>query len=96
MVVLNAHYDGRVTIPDTPPSIPTDQPLRISIEVIPPPPPKPNAPNPNAPDPDLPGIDFLSWIGKGLQGPSNPNPRFLNDDALWDRSLESAPDSPDR
>lgn len=29
-------------------------------------------------------IDFSSWAGLGLQAPTNKNPKFKNDHALWE------------
>jgi hypothetical protein len=29
--------------------------------------------------------DFRSWIGIAAKGPMNPNPRFTNEDQLWEK-----------
>jgi hypothetical protein len=42
MIALNAHYDGKVIIPDEPLDLPADQQLRITIEPVVPDPTKTN------------------------------------------------------
>jgi hypothetical protein len=32
-----------------------------------------------------PSTDFRSWIGLAAKGPANPNPRFTNEDQLWEK-----------
>jgi len=32
--------------------------------------------------------DFRSRIGIGTKSPMNPNPRFTNDDQLWEKDVD--------
>lgn len=34
MTTIKAHFDGRVVVPDEPLNIPSDRPLRVSIELV--------------------------------------------------------------
>jgi hypothetical protein len=73
MISLNAHYDGKVIIPDAPLNLPANQRVRISVEPI--------DTSSGRPRP----VTFSKLIGEALKTPANPNPRFPsdNDDALW-------------
>jgi hypothetical protein len=71
MIALNAHYDGKVIVPDEPLSLKPDQKLRISIETI---------------DAEFkPRTKFSDWIGIGLPLPENHTPRFSSNDELWEK-----------
>ena len=35
MTTINAHYDGKVLVPDEPVQLPVNQPLRVSVEPVP-------------------------------------------------------------
>ena len=78
MIELNAHYDGKVIVPDAPLDLPANVRVRISVEPL-------DAAEKREPLPKR--FDFRSLIGLGLQGPTNPNPRFKDDDALWKGSV---------
>jgi hypothetical protein len=78
MIELNARYDGKVIVPDTPLDLPANVRVRISVEPIDP------RPQTEAP---YPKTDFSKWLGLGLREPQNPNPRFLDDDSLWEGSV---------
>ena len=84
MIELNARYDGKVIVPDAPLDLPANARVRISVEPI------------IASEPAKPAgsrSEFHDLIGLGLRsGPLNPNPRFPDDDALWDKSLEDRPE----
>jgi hypothetical protein len=32
--------------------------------------------------------DFQSWIGIAAKGTPNPNPRFTNEDQLWEKDVD--------
>jgi hypothetical protein len=87
MVFLNAHYDGKVIVPDEPLSLKLNQKLRISIETI-------------DADQSKPRTDWHSLIGIANEGPINPNPRFPDEDSLWEGTtgnhLENGPNKPRR
>ena len=71
MIALNAHYDGKVIVPDEPLDLPPNQKLRISIETV---------------EPAKSGVD-LSWLlGMGNSESANPSPRFTSNDDLWDKT----------
>jgi hypothetical protein len=74
MISLNAHYDGKVIIPDAPLNLPANQRVRISVEPI------ESAVVSHKP------ATFSKLIGEALKTPPNPNPRFTNDndDVLWE------------
>ena len=76
MIALNGRYDGKVIVPETPLDLPANQRVRIQVEPI-------EAESTPAPK----RTDFSEWLGLGLREPQNPNPRFSNDDALWEGSL---------
>jgi hypothetical protein len=77
MIEGNARYDGKVIVPDTPLNLPTNARLQISVRQI---------EAPVAP-PERPKTDFSEWLGLGLREPQNPNPRFPDDDSLWEGSI---------
>ncbi len=86
MVTLNAHFDGKVIVPDEPLALKPNQKLRISIEPI------------ETTDPDSAAggkVDLSKLLGLGLKGPTNPNPRFPDEDSLWEGTtgnyLENGP-----
>ena len=85
MVTLNAHFDGKTIVLDEPHSFKPDQKLRISVETI---------------DAEQPvnKTDWHSLIGIANQGPTNPNPRFPDEDSLWEGTtgnyLENGPNKP--
>jgi len=71
MVTLNAHFDGKVIVPDEPLALKPNQRLRISVEPI---------------EVASKGID-LNWLrGAGVQSSTNPAPRFQTNDDLWDKA----------
>ena len=78
MIELNARYDGKVIVPDAPLDLPANVRVRISVEPIDAPP-QAQAPRPKT--------DFAKWLGLGLREPQNPNPRFPDDDSLWEGSI---------
>jgi hypothetical protein len=90
MVKLNAHYDGKVIVPDEPLSLAPNQRLRISIEPI----------DANVSDAaDSPAkVDFSRLLGLALKGPTNPTQRFPDEDSLWEGTtgnyLENGPNKP--
>lgn len=71
MLTLNAHFDGKVIVPDEPLDLTPNQKLRISIEPLEPPPLRPHS-------------DWQSLIGLGLPVPENHQPRFSSNDDLWE------------
>lgn len=71
MIALNARYDGKVIVPETPLDLPANQRVRISVEPI---------------EAEPKRVD-LSWLrGAGLGDSTNPNPRFKTNDDLWDKT----------
>jgi hypothetical protein len=77
MVVLKAHFDGKVFVPDEPVSLAPNQKVRVITE--------PDSSDLQSTSPKR--TDWHSLIGIALEGPTNPDPRFPNDDALWEGSL---------
>lgn len=75
MIALNARYDGKVLIPDEPLNLPANQKVHIQVEPI------------NSAEPARQSVDLSKLLGAGLAGPTNSNPRFHNDDALWEGSI---------
>jgi hypothetical protein len=67
MVALNARYDGKVIVPETPLNLPPNQRVRLHVEPIP-----------------TVRVSFGEWIGLAIRTPTNPTPRFTNDDSLWE------------
>ena len=76
MVKLNAHFDGKVIVPDEPLALKPNQKLRISIEAI-------EAASPAK------RVNLSKIRGMGLEGQDNPNPQFTDDDSLWEGSIGS-------
>lgn len=72
MVTLNAHFDGKVIVPDEPLTLKPNQKLRITVEPVESPPVKPRT-------------DWHSLIGIGLPLPENHTPRFTSNDQLWEK-----------
>ena len=70
MVTLNAHFDGKVIVPDEPLNLQPNQRLRISVESI---------------DPKPVRRDLSRWLGMGMPLPSNHTPRFKSNDQLWEK-----------
>jgi hypothetical protein len=70
MVILNAHFDGKVIVPDEPLALEPNQKLRVSIEPI------GSEPKRN---------DFSHWLGLGLPLPANHKDRFTSNDQLWEK-----------
>ena len=70
MVTLNAHFDGKVIVPDEPLDLRPNQKLRISVEAI---------------ESARKGVDLNWLLGAGLDRSTNPNPRFKTNDDLWDK-----------
>lgn len=70
MVMLNAHFDGKVIVPDEPLNLPPNQKVRIQVEPI----------NGDAPSQR---IRFRDLIGLGLPLPESHTPRFTSNDDLW-------------
>lgn len=73
MIALNAHYDGRVIVPDEPLDLPANQKVRINIEPI------------DTEPQSRPRTDFSQWIGLALPLPTDHAPRFNNNDDLWEK-----------
>jgi hypothetical protein len=71
---LNAHYDGKVIVPDEPLDLPPNQKLRILVEPI-------DAASEPAPT----RTEFRDLIGIGLPLPENHTPRFTSNDELWEK-----------
>jgi hypothetical protein len=67
MIALNARYDGKVIVPETPLNLPPNQRVRVQVEPI-----------PSA------RAKFRERIGLAIRTPTNPTPRFPNDDSLWE------------
>jgi hypothetical protein len=90
MVTFNAHFDGKVIVPDEPVSLTPNQKLRIRIEVV----------DANVGDTaKTPAkVDFSKLLGLGLKGSTHPNPRFPDEDSLWEGTtgnfLENGPNKP--
>jgi hypothetical protein len=94
MIALNAHYDGQVLVPDEPLDLAANQKVRIHVEPI-------TAAEPAAfPDPRAGKVDISRLRGSALVGPTNPDPRFPDDDSLWEATtanhLENGPNKPKR
>ena len=87
MVTLNAHFDGKVIVPDEPLALKPNQKVRISIEPI-----------DMAPAAAPRKVDLSKLLGLGLKGATNPNPRFPDEDSLWEGTtgnyLENGPNKP--
>ncbi len=69
MVTLNAHFDGKVLVPDEPLDLPANQKVRIQVEPI---------------EADPKRTDFSQWIGLAAhpnQKPYDP----AEEDALWEK-----------
>ncbi len=73
MIALNARYDGKVIVPETPLDLPANQRVRISVEPI-------EAESMPAPK----RTDFSEWLGLGLPLPPDHTPRFASNDDLWE------------
>jgi hypothetical protein len=78
MIALNAHYDGKVIVPDEPLALKPNQKLRVSIEPIEPMVVESHPSQANR-------IEFRDLIGVGLPLPENHTPRFTSNDDLWDK-----------
>ncbi len=89
MVTLNAHFDGKVIVPDEPLTLKHNQRLRVSIEPI-------DAVGADSTKPKK--ADLSRLFGLGLKGPTNPHPRFPDEDSLWEGTtgnyLENGPNKP--
>ncbi len=77
MIALNARYDGKVIVPETPLALPANQRVRIQVEPI----------ESTEPPHEHRRSEFYDLIGIGLRSPTNPNARFPDDDSLWEGSL---------
>jgi len=75
MVTLNAHFDGKVFIPDEPLVLKPHQKVRISVEPI--------DPSEPAGAPDKPRTDFSSWRGLAHQSGDRPHDPATDEDGLW-------------
>jgi hypothetical protein len=73
-IAVNAHYDGKVIVPDEPLNLPPNQKLRIQVEPI-----DGQAPTKR--------VDLGWLLGMGRCSPLNPNPRFPDDDSIWEGSI---------
>ena len=69
MVTLNAHYDGKVIIPDEPLALTPNQKVRISIEPV-------------ETEP-MPRTDWASFIGIARTADDRPHDP-ADEDALWE------------
>lgn len=80
MIALKAHFDGKVLVPDEPLNLPVNQQVQLLlVESI--------GSQANRTEPAQ-RTNFSEWIGLGLRdGPLNPNPRFPDDDSLWEGSI---------
>lgn len=67
-----------------------NQKIRISIEPI-------GSADPASDEPPR-KADFSRLLGLGLKGPTNPNPRFPDEDSLWEGTtgnyLDNGPNKP--
>lgn len=93
MVTLKAHFDGKTIVPDEPVNLPINQQFQvILLESI------PSQAHRVEPAPDKPRTDWHSLIGIANRGPINPNPRFPDNDSLWEGTtgnyLENGPNKP--
>lgn len=71
MVTVNAHFDGKVIVPDEPLDLPANQKLRVQVKAI---------------ESQHKRVD-LTWLrGAGKASGANPHPRFKTNDDLWDKS----------
>ena len=90
MIALKAHFDGKVFVPDEPLVMKPNQKVRLTIETD-------DTAAPVDP-PAHPRTDWHSLIGIAPQGPTNPNPRFPDEDSLWEGTtgnyLENGPNKP--
>ena len=94
MIALKAHFDGRVFVPDEPVALTQGQAVRVTVETVDSPTPAVHPDSISAPR----KVDFSKLIGLGLKGPTNPSPRFPDDDSLWEGTtgnyLENGPNKP--
>ena len=70
MVTLNAHFDGKVIVPDEPLDLKPNQKLRISIEPI-----EPTRAT---------RTDFSSWVGLANSQHGKLHDPGADEDALWE------------
>lgn len=78
MIALNAHYDGKVIVPDEPLDLPANQKVRIQVEPIEPVIVESTPSQANR-------TEFRDLIGIGLPLPENHTPRFTSNDDLWEK-----------
>ena len=71
MKTINAHFDGKVIIPDEPLDLKPNQKLRISIEPI-----EPKRAT---------RTDFSSWIGLANSQPGKLHDPGADEDAIWEK-----------
>jgi hypothetical protein len=73
MVAINAHFDGKVIVPDEPIDLKPNQRLRIHVEPI------------EMPTREERMKVLEEMRGLALRFPENPNPKFegKSDDELW-------------
>jgi hypothetical protein len=72
MVTLNAHFDGKVIIPDEPLALKPNQKIRISVEPI------------DAVPAKEPRTDWHSLIGIARNGDPRTHDPATDEDALWE------------
>lgn len=72
MVKLNAHFDGKVIVPDEPLDLKPNQRLRVSIEAI------------GAEPGPATRTNFSDWVGLARGEGGRPHDPGADEDALWD------------
>lgn len=82
MVKLNAHFDGKVIIPDEPLALKPNQRVRISVEAI-------------DTEPAKPRTDFSEWIGLA-SGAANRPYDPADEDAIWENVPLQSPEADTR
>jgi hypothetical protein len=77
MVVLKAHFDGKVIVPDEPVSFAPNQQLRVIAEPVDAPPAAPTNPKPPT--------DWAARIGIAAVPGQKPHDPGADEDALWEK-----------
>jgi len=76
MVVLKAHFDGKVFVPDEPVTLGINQPVRLIVETS----------DGRTDTPFARRVVDLSWLrGTGHGSGVNPHPRYTHNDQLWEK-----------
>ncbi len=74
MIALNARYDGKVIVPETPLALPVNQRVRIQVEPI---------EAESTPEPKR--TDFSEWIGLAKDSSGKVHDPGADEDALWEK-----------